>query len=958
MVLAPRRAIRAATRKRIPKHFFSLLILCLFSLQPNLAQTPDSGSLRGKVVDQQGAGIVNAQVVAINQLTGLRREAKTDDDGHFSISNLPITGAYKLEISGSGFAPGNLENVQLNAGQAASIDITLVPQGGMAEVDISGTADGLQTDSSQLGARLDPSKIEETPVFGRKMTNLIFLDSAVRPARGTGDLFLNNSLFVINGSGRRQTSFIVDGTTGNDSWGRQTVFTNIPLSALQEFTILSNALSAEYGRTTGSAVNIVTKSGTNDYHVDLIGVGRPGGLQARAPLAQQRTQDRLSQFSGVVTGPILRDKTHFLVGLEYNNQLRDSVITSSLGPGLFLGRYRQELGMLRLDHQLNSSNILTGSFNFDRFSDTNPADAVGGLNLPSAARVFRRRAYSGRLVETATLNNNAVNEARFNFQVGSPITQFDPVASSVQFVRPGISTEGESRAATLINHQSQFSDTMSVVHGTHSLRFGGDAIFSTSGGNGQEFGSGFVLGQFTFKANAGCTNNICVPTSQLKLSDVQRYTQSFGNANYNVREWLWSAFAQDNWRVHKDLTLNLGLRYERQSFTDDKNNFAPRAGFAYNFLGDQKTIIRGSYGIYYSELRANLGAQFSINGPGGIFTFSAAPGQFGFPTSFAPLPAFPAGATLPARDIVIRPGRAAYYSQFFDVSKLRGYPSKLLNPYTQQGSFGIERELPWKMVLDVDYVYAHTIGIDRTLDLNAPSLFTPTKAAPTRSAAAADLTRPIVPVNNGFKRILVVVNADSAVYNGMQVRLAKRLSRNLSLLASYTWSHTINTFESDASGDPNDVNLIGGPERASSLLDQRHRLVVSGSYHLPFSFMFGGVTTLASGRPYNITVGNDVNGDGANTDRPFDLASGTYLGRNTGKGTPIYDTDIFLERDFHLTERLQLGVRAEGFNIFNRSNVVARSGVLSTPSTFGLGIGGINGVDPGREFQFQLRLRY
>src|SRR5205085_4947366 len=420
--------------------------------------------------------------------------------------------------------------------------------------------------------------------------------------------------------------------------------------------------------------------------------------------------------------------------------------------------------------------------------------------LPSAGRKFSRRTYAAQVAETATLSPTMVNEARFQFMLGSPITQFTPFNPSPQFVRTGVSTEGESRSAVLINHQYQFADTLSLTHGTQNLKFGGDAIFSSSGGNGQEFGSGFVLGQFTFAGGAGCTNNntVCVPTSQLTIAQVARFTQSFGNANYNVREWLWSLFAQDNVRVRRDLTLNLGLRYERQTFTDDKNNFAPRVGFAYNLFGDEHTVLRASYGIYYSELRANLGAQFALAGPTGVFTFSAAPGQLGFPTSFAPLPAFPPGAVLPARDITIRPGRAAFYNQFgINTALLRGYPDKLLNPYTQQATFGGERELPWKFFLNVDYVYAHTIGIDRTEDLNAPPLFIPTAAKPTRSATEADALRPIRPVANGYRRILVVVNNGTSIYNGMQVNLNKRFSHNFSMLASYTWSHTINTVEPD-----------------------------------------------------------------------------------------------------------------------------------------------------------------
>ena len=949
-----------------------MLILALVLLPTfALAQTNDTATIRGRVLDQNRAAIVGAAVAVTNKLTGFRRETRTDENGYYSFTGLPLTGKYKLAVSGTGFTGKELDDVELRAGEAASLDVALFPGGRLGEVTILGTTEGVQSDAPQMGTRLDLRKIDNTPVFGRKITNLVQLNSAVRPARGTGDLFLNNFLFIVNGGGRRQTSFTLDGSTDDDAWGRQTLFTNISLSAIQEFTVLTNSVSAEYGRTTGSVVNIVTKSGTNDYHLDLLGLVRPGRFQARNPLATQRTADRLAQVSGVASGPLVENRTFFLVGAEYNNQRRDAVITSRLAPGIFTGHYKQGLLFGRIDHQINARNLLVGRVNFDRFSDSNPADAVGGLNLPSVARIFRRRTYAAQLSEIATVKNNLVNEARLQMQVASPITEFEPVNLSTQFVRTGLSTEGESRSATLINHQYQFADTLAITHGTQFVKIGGDATFSTSGGNGQEFGSGFVLGQFTFNPARANVSNPSVPTSALTLADVQRYTQSFGNADYNVREWLWSLFAQDSWRVRRDLTLNLGLRYERQTFTDDANNFSPRVGLAYNLRGDGKTILRASYSIYYSEVRANLGASFSIGGPTGVFTFSAAPGQFGFPTSLAPLPAFPAGAILPARDITIRPGRAAYYSQFFDVSKLRRYPDKLLNPYTQQATFGFERELPGKWFLDVDYVYAHTIGIDRTLDLNAPSLFIPQNTATgrTRSAAAADLTRPILPVNNGFRRILVAVNQDSSIYNGMQLNLNKRFTKDFSVLASYTWSHTINTFEADApGGDPNDVNLVGRPERGNSLLDQRHRLVISGWYNLPLHFTFGGVTTAASARPYNITVGQDVNGDGANTDRPFDYTTATFLGRNTGRGTPVYETSLFLQRTFDIRDRLSLELRAEAFNIFNHPNIVARSGALgginaatgayNIPSTFGQGIGGINGVDPGREFQFQMRVRY
>ncbi len=934
-----------------------LLFLCIAR-----AQSPDTASIQGQVLDQSGGVVIAAEVTVSNTETGLRRRVTTDATGRFVVAGLALTGAYDISFAKPGFATEQPNPLQLRAGETVSVNVVLRAAGSHSEIQVSGTPEGIRSDSSQLESRFDLRKIENTPVLGRKITSLPLLDSAVRPARGTGDLFLNNTLFVVNGAGRRQTPFVIDGSTGDDDWGRQSIFTNIPFAALQELAVAANSFSAEFGRSAGSVVNVVTKSGTNAYHGDLIYDFRPGALEASSPNSPRRTEDRLQQLSGVFSGPLLQNRTHFLIASEYNNQHRDSAITSVLAPGIYTGEFQQALFLARFDHQLNSRNVLNAKVNFDRFHDTNPSDAVGGNSLPSAARVFRRRTYTAQLSESTVVSPTALNELRLQFQLGSPITQFEPVGLTSQVVRPGVSTEGESRAANLLNHQYQALDTFSINRGRHAIKFGGDAIHSSSGGLGTEFGSGFVLGQFTLKTGIPTST----PTSALTINDVARYTQSFGNANYNVSQWLTALFVQDNYRVSRNLTFNLGLRYERQTFTDDHNNFSPRFGFAWNPFHDAKTVIRGGYGIYYSELRANLGAQFSQSSPTGVFTFTAAPGQLGFPTSLAPLVALPTGAQIPPRDLVIRPGRRSYYSQFFDVSKLRFYPDKLVNPYTQQATFGFERELASKWFLSGDYVYQHTIRIDRTLDLNAPAPFVRTQPGQVRSGAAADATRPIIPVSGGYRRIQAVINDSSSLYNALQVNLNKRFSRRFSILASYTYSHTINTAETDSNTDPNDANFIGRAERASSLLDQRHRAAISGWWQLPQHFVLGTFTSLASGRPYNITTGTDNNGDSTNSDRP--VINGAAIGRNVGKGTPIYDVATFLQREFRLSERLVLSTRAEAFNLFNHSNIVLRQGVygnltsgLPDPTVspaLGQGLGGIANVEPGREFQFQLRLTF
>ena len=934
-----------------------LLLLLVVSVGPVLAQTPGIGGIRGQVLDQAGAPVAGAEITVTNQATGFTRTSRSDAQGNYVLQELPLTGTYRIRASHEGLAPQERADIQLRAGQTAAIDVVLNPAAVEAAITVFGTAEGVQSDSPQLGDRFDTERLQETPILGRKLSSVPLLNSAVRSARGTGDLFINNTLFVINGGGRRQPSFTLDGSTANESWGRQAIFTNVPLAAVQELTVLTNSFSAEYGRTSGGAVNLVTRTGTNDLRGDFVLLSRPGGLQSNAPVTDQKSHDELKQGSAFLSGPFARDRAYWSIAGEYNDQDRDSIITSPLAPGVFTGNFKQTLLFGRADAELNDRNHLFGRFSLDHFKDTNPADAVGGNNLPSAARNFRRNTQGIQLGETAVLGADAFNDVRLVWQDADPVTEFEPANPSTQFVRTGVATEGESRSARLTNRQTQLADTASLALSDHLVRFGGDVVRSKSGGNGQEFGSPFVLGQFTFRPGISPS----IPTSQLTINDVTRFTQGFGNVNYSVSETLWSVFAQDDYRLRPDLTLNLGLRYDRQSLTDDTNNIAPRLGFAWKPGNSPRTTIRGGYGIYYSEVQANINASWALAGPTGFFNFSAAPGQFGFPTSLNPLPAFPAGAVLPARDITVRPGRAGYYSQFFDVSRLSRYADEFVNPRTQQATLGFEREIGPRWFLSVDGVHAETTDIVRNLDLNAPSSFVRTAPGQTRPATAADPTRPITPTNNGYRRIIGTVNNGESKYDGLQLNLRKSWSTQGQVLLSYTWSHTRNNVEPDApGGDPNDAYQLD-KEWADSLLDQRHRGVLSGWVGLPWALRLGGLAEYATGRPYNITTGVDNNGDGANTDRP--VINGHVVSRNAGRGDDLYQITLFLERDFAVGFGT-LGLRAEVFNVTNHANVVGYNGVYGNdPSgvplaTFGQPLGGIANVDPGRQWQFEARVRF
>jgi hypothetical protein len=944
-----------------------LLLVLLAGALPAGAQSPNTATIVVSVVDPSGAAIEGASIELANDAIGLSRTADSGEDGRAAFPALPLNGSYTLTVRKAGFAVEDLPGVTLRAGETATLRVRLLVGGAASSVTVYGTTEGVRADP-QLGIRLDSRGIADIPVPGRKVSYLPLLNAAFRSGKGTGDLFLNQVYFVSGAGGRREPTFVVDGATGDDPWGRQAMFSTLPMAAIEEMNVLSSAFSSEFGWTSGTAVNVVTRSGSNVLHGEAVYAHRPGAWQARtvsqagAVLAPADVPDVLHQVSAAAGGPLARDRTFLFAAADYTHQDRTAYFSAAVPAALlggvtsYDGHYRQALLNARIDHRLGASHRLMGRFNLDRFSDDNPQDVVSGTTLPSAGRDFRRRTASGQANVTSVISGRLFNEGRVEYQRGDPITDFDPISPSTQFTRAGVATEGESRVSHVWSHQTQISDTLSWLAGRHYLRAGGSLARATSGGDGTEFGGAFTLGQFTLDPERK------EPVSSLTIADATRYTQTFdlGVHEYESNQWIVALFAQDSLQLGPGLTVDLGLRYDRQTFTDGTKNLAPRVGMGWHPNGSPATVVRGGYGVYYTMLRANIGANFALNGPEGQFSYSAAPGQPGFPSSLTSVPIdFPAGAALPARNITIRPGRASEYARFFDVGRLDGYPDALVNPKSQVTSIGIEREIAPRTFVSADYVHQHWTGLDRTVDLNAPALFVRTAPGQVRSAAAADATRPIVPQPNGFRQINVVENLGVADYDGLQTSLRWRGARG-QLSVSYTLSRTTNTTEPNGNGPgPNDFNQLLEEERGPSILDQRHRAVLSGVIRLPYEVTAGTVSQLASARPFNGTTGVDNNGDGNTNDRP--VIDGAVVGRTAFRGSALYDTSVFAEKRLGWGERAVL-LRVEAFNVFNNANVLGRIGIYGNGpvpnATFGAPSTGLANLDPGRMIQLQARVTF
>ncbi|MBX7187193.1 MAG: TonB-dependent receptor, partial [Vicinamibacteria bacterium] len=388
-----------------PLRIIAAALLCILALNPANAQSPNTSTLVVVVVDQSGGVTQGASVRAENTSTGESRESVSGVDGGATLPGLSVSGAYTVTVMKQGFADGVAKDVHLRSGETATLRVKLVVTGGTSEVTVYGTAEGVRNDA-QIGRRLSSELIDETPILGRKVTTLPLLNSAFRQGKGTGDLFVNATYFITGVGSRRATTFTLDGASNDEGWGRQTAIATVPIAAVREVTVLSNAFSSEYGWTSGPALNMVTKGGANALHGEALLLSRPGGrFQAKSfstegfcppslstcvtpqtltAISPVDIPDELGQVSGSIGGPIVKDRTFFFLSADYTRQDRTTYLSSTLpafvlpkdGSLDYTGHYRQTLVNARLDHKLTSSQNLMIRVNADRFYDDNPQDAV------------------------------------------------------------------------------------------------------------------------------------------------------------------------------------------------------------------------------------------------------------------------------------------------------------------------------------------------------------------------------------------------------------------------------------------------------------------------------------------------------------------------------------------------------------------------------------------------------
>jgi len=945
---------------RLPLLIATLLSVSLIVLAQSQANT---GNIEGRVTDPNAASVPNVTITATNLATGLQKTAQTNDEGVYRIVFLP-PGAYKVETSGAqGFVPANFTNVIVTVGGQTPLDIQLsVGNATVAMVDVSAEGQVVETSRTSISSVVNERAIQNLPVNGRNFLDFATLTpGVVRDPTRQGDLAVGGQKGTLN-------SLQVDGADNNNtffgqSFGRTGTRPPYQFSeeSVQEFQVNQNGFSAEFGRAGGAVINVVTKSGTNDWHGSAFEFFRDEALNSNTPILTARNAKRpksqINQFGGTIGGPIKKDRAFFF--FAYDGQ-RSNIPNVVDAPNFFaqpasiqnllapkmqtyqIGR-DQDVFMAKSDIRLNNSNQLVLRFNQQNFTGNNNENG-GPLSVEehSGNSVAKTTTFSGSWI--STLTPEVVNDFRFQFgrdrepgEANSDVTEAR-IQTGGGFLQLG--RNNFSPRETTIK-RVQFIDVVSYTHGKHSLKWGADLNFDRV----FNFFPGLFTGQFTFNSYALFASN--TPAS---------FTQNFpgagtsgGTTHPDLNEY--GLFLQDDWRVSPKLTLNLGLRYDFQDLADptvsnpsaalaavglktttpvrDNNNFGPRFGFSYAF--DEKTVVRGGYGIFFGRTPAiMLGTSHSQNGiqvTGVSLTCTTTPSN--------PCPIYPNIFSAPPSAGGVNPSLYLFAKDY-------------AQPYVQQGRLGVERELFANTSLSVSYLYFRGVHLSRTRDINLGTPVPTTVTDPSGQTFTV-LRHPTARPIPGFARISLFESTADSRYNALAMELKRRFTRGFQFIAAYTFSDTTDNRPDqtmvvvgadDAKGLQNNLDINADWGRSD--LDIRHRLVLSPVYEIGLvqqdnafarqllsHWTFSGIITLQSGFAYSALIAGDANRDGnPSTDR----VPGT---RRNGFTTPsIYIFDTRVTKEFKFTEKYSVSFLAEAFNLFNRSNLATvntgRYGIASS----------------------------
>lgn len=980
------------------------------------------GSLVGYVTDPSGAAVPRAAIRVVNASTNVGHETVSNDLGYYEFPLL-AAGRYRIEAEAQGFQKGGRTEFDLNSGTRPRIDLKLVIGQLTESVNVVAGAPLVNASTTDLGVVIDQSKVEALPLNGRNFIQLVGLQSGVLvsppgAAGGRGGI-------EFHGSPSQGNNLLLDGvdmsfgenngTAGDtaSAGASGSLINTVSVEAIQEFKATGSAFAAEYGRASGGVLNITTKGGSNEFHGTLFEFFRNDKLDANSFFSNRsglpKPPLRWNQFGGNLGGPIVRDKLFFFFNYEgaivrRNQQVTGNVptplllnqvtpaIRSSLEylPSTFepttnplVGLHRRNDGrkndenttLSRGDWNINADHRLSLRYNYNHQDFTTP------LLTPTLPRLFPLRFHNAAIQDNYALSPSMFNELRLGFN-RVDLFRYEPgreaVSAWINVAGIGIS-HPQASYIHFISTTYTLADNFTVVHGKHTIK------------------AGFEIRQVrSVRDQGGQPTHMYNNVNDLIADRANRIQVLFGGGK-GLNNWNNGFYAQDDWRLSSRFQLNAGVRYEyypplkggfsfatsdpygpftqpgEAMFAADRNNFAPRLGFVWDVLGNQKLVVRAGSGISYVPTSPMVYYDQAFIDPRLPFVAMLAPSDIpGTPTSFPFPQAFvdriSADPSLFPSNLILTRRGADYNSR---------------TEYAGQWNYSMQYQLNPTLAIQASYVGSRALNLftARTLNLIDPALG----------------RRP----RSDLADVVLAENSLRSWYHGLQLQATQRMWKGLTLDLYYTYSKTMgygapdSTLTFDGEVQDGEFNVAGstGPKQS----DLRHRWVIVHSWAVPTPFtgnkgvggfllggwQFQGLMSIRSGYPVNVTSGVDMYGNGRVGGQRPDPVSGIdmyikddsaltwlnpaafdvntprtqrrfgYLGYNALRAPGAFNYDMALHKMFTIAERHRVTFRFEMFNGLNHRNLGGPTAAVTNPN-----FGRILSASEGRNIQLALKYQF
>jgi hypothetical protein len=829
--------------------------------------------ITGTVLDQNAEALAGAQVALKGSEPSRALSTTTDASGVFRFEKLNA-GVYEILVTREGFKPAT---ASVTIGNRAPAPLRIIMPVADLEQEISVSAADTQV-NTDAGGNLDVVALNRDA-----LNNLPALDQNYIEALSG---FLSAGATSTGG-----VTLVVD--------GMEAAKVGLSPSAIQEVKINNNPYSAEYSRPGRGRIEIVTKPGSAEFHGDFNFLFRDHRLNARSVFAETRQPEQRRIYEGNVTGPLLRGKDHptsFLISFEQEEDDLQSIILGAGPDGTIRDTFpRKDRDLdfsVRLTRQMSEKSTLSATYSYEQESVNN--QGVGGFNLPEVATNVKNHE------DLLRFNHNWIISPKLVHQISVLFGRYDTPTVSVNqarriVVQDNFTTGGAQADVLRTEAHWTLNEALTWSQGKHVVK-GGIQVpdFSRRGLNDRSNSAG----TFYFSS----------------LQDYLdgrpfKFEQQQGVTKLVFWEIVAGAYAQDEIRLRPNLSVALGLRYDRQNyFNGDGDNFAPRLSVVWAPGKDRKTVIRGGLGVFYDR-----------TGPGPIFDLLRFDGQ------------------RLRKYVVSNPG---FPDPFSVGQSSAGEPSSIVRlapdvviPYTMQAGVGVERQLQKSLTLTVNYYNTRGVNLFRSRDANAP-------------LAPLFGQRP----DPNFSLVRQIESTGRQSGHSLELGLRGNITRYFSGMIQYVFGHARNDTGGISSFPASSHDLTGEWGRAD--FDVRHRFNLLGTIKAGKYFNLGAALTLNTGAPYTIITGRDDNNDSLTLERP------EGVGRNTLEGPGLAQLDLRWSREFRLNrhkkdEGPKLTVGLNALNVTNRVNFAGYVGNQNSPF-FGQAVA----ARPSRRLQLSLQFAF